>query len=308
MNLQHLKYLVTIADCHSITKAAKTLFVSQPYLSKVVSDFEAKIQKQLFVRYNNGLELTSDGHKVYLLAQSIISQMEQLENLEHEKFPENNGGRLSFSVGNLILKDSLLLEYLSSVPATIQNIDFQETTIEGCIKNVESDVSELAILVVDDFQKELIHGLCARKELICLKLDKGDPYIHVHRNHPLVCQNDITPGSLSLYPHVCLNMDEYAKLSIEKQRQVYPDFCIPRGITINHYHTYLNIVKNSDAYITGNKWQISELEKMGIQSARLAFISHKLYLMIVKKEFIPFSWEAKKFLHLFSDSYGLDRV
>ena len=36
MNLQHLKYLVTIADCHSITKAAKTLFVSQPYLSKVV--------------------------------------------------------------------------------------------------------------------------------------------------------------------------------------------------------------------------------------------------------------------------------
>lgn len=308
MNLQQLKYLVTIADCHSITKASKALFVSQPYLSKVVSDFEAKINKQLFVRYNNGLELTSDGHKVYLLAQSIISQMEQLENLEHEKTPENNRGKLLFSVGNLILKDSLLLEYISSVPATMQDIDFQETTIEGCIKNVESDVSEFAILVVDDFQKGLINGLCARKELTCLKLDEGDPYIHVHRNHPLVCQNDIAPGRLSLYPFVCLKMDEYAKLSIEKQRQVYPNFCVPRSITINHYHTYLNIVKNSDAYIMGNKWQISELEKMGIQSVRLAFISHKLYLMIIKKKFVPFSWEAKKFFHLFSDSYGLDRV
>ena len=78
MNLQQLKYLVTIADCHSITKASKDLFVSQPYLSKVVSDFETKINKQLFVRYNNGLELTSDGHKVYLLAQSIIPYIGKL--------------------------------------------------------------------------------------------------------------------------------------------------------------------------------------------------------------------------------------
>ena len=41
MNLQQLKYIVEIADCHSITKASQKLFVSQPYLSKVVSDFEA---------------------------------------------------------------------------------------------------------------------------------------------------------------------------------------------------------------------------------------------------------------------------
>ena len=94
MNLQQLKYLVTIADCHSITKASKKLFVSQPYLSKVVSDFEAKINKQLFIRHNNGLELTSEGHKVYLLAQSIISQMEQLENLEHEELPGRRPGDL----------------------------------------------------------------------------------------------------------------------------------------------------------------------------------------------------------------------
>ena len=31
MNLQQLKYIVEIADCHSITKASKKLFVSQPY-------------------------------------------------------------------------------------------------------------------------------------------------------------------------------------------------------------------------------------------------------------------------------------
>lgn len=245
MNLQQLKYLVTIADCHSITKASKKLFVSQPYLSKVVSDFEAKINKQLFIRHNNGLELTSEGHKVYLLAQSIISQMEQLENLEHESSMEDDRGTLSFSVGNLLLKDSLLLEYLSSVHAAMQDINFQETTIEGCIKNVDSDISEFAILVVDDFQKALVTGLCARKGLACLKLDEGDPYVHFHRNHPLAGQNGIPLGSLEFYPFVCLQMDEYAKLSMEKQKQAYPDFYVPSRITVNHYHTYLNMVKTA---------------------------------------------------------------
>ena len=48
MNLQQLKYLVTIADCHSITKASKKLFVSQPYLSKVVSGFRSENQQTTF--------------------------------------------------------------------------------------------------------------------------------------------------------------------------------------------------------------------------------------------------------------------
>ncbi len=69
MNLQQLRYIVEIADCHSITKASKKLFVSQPYLSKVVSDFEARVNNQIFIRYNNGLELTFG---LLWLCQSIL--------------------------------------------------------------------------------------------------------------------------------------------------------------------------------------------------------------------------------------------
>ena len=124
MNLQQLKYIVEIADCHSITKASKKLFVSQPYLSKVVSDFEARVNNQIFIRYNNGLELTTYGQKVYLLAQSIINQMELLDHLEKEETIENDRVKLSFSVGNLILKDSLLLDYFSTTHAARIDVDF----------------------------------------------------------------------------------------------------------------------------------------------------------------------------------------
>ena len=308
MNLQQLRYLVEIADCHSLTKASKKLFVSQPYLSKVVADFEAKVHHQIFIRYNNGLELTTYGKKVYLLAQSIISQMERLEHLETEETDENNRVKLSFSVGNLILKDSLLLDYVSTAHATRIDVDFFETTIEGCIKQVEEEISEFAILVVDDFQKTLLKSVSARKGLECIELDEGCLYYHFHRNHSLANQENISMDSLMQYPFVQLKSDEYTAFSNEKWKEEFPNAYMHKCIVVNHYHSCLMMVKNSNAFMVGNKWQISELEKMGIQSIRLSSINRKAYLIVIKKEITVFSSEAKKFLHLFKSSYGLDKT
>ena len=308
MNLQQLRYLVEIADCRSLTKASRKLFVSQPYLSKVVADFEAKVHNQIFIRYNNGLELTTYGQKVYLLAQSIISQMERLEHLEQEEAHENDRVKLSFSVGNLILKDSLLLDYFSTTHAARIDVDFFETTIEECVKQVEADVSEFAILVVDNFQKTLLTNVSVRKGLECIELDEGCLYYHFHRNHSLANQEKISMDSLMQYPFVQLKSDEYTAFSNEKWKEEFPNVYMHRCIVVNHYHSCLMMVKSSSAFMIGNKWQISELEKMGIQSIRLSSVNYKAYLMIIKKEITTFSPEAKRFLHLFKDSYGLDEA
>lgn len=308
MNLQQPQYIVAIADCQSITKASRKLFVSQPYLSKVVSDFEREIGKKIFNRHRGGLDLTPTGHKVYFLAQSIISQMEQLSHLEREKPNRTAYVKLAFSVGNLILKDSLLLEYFSATHAASIQVDFQETTIHECIQKVEESISEFAIVVVDDFQRDLLSRMSERRELSLIQLDEGYPYCHFHRSHPLARQEELTLESLLPYPFVQLKMDEYVKYSIEMFKWEHPNLHVNRQITVNHYHTYLNLVKHDLAFMFGNRWQISELEKMDIQSARLCFLRHKVYLLMVKREFSPLSSQAKKFLHLFRNSYGPDRV
>ena len=40
MNLQNMEYLIEISNCGSISAAAKHLFVTQPYLSKVLRETE----------------------------------------------------------------------------------------------------------------------------------------------------------------------------------------------------------------------------------------------------------------------------
>lgn len=199
MKFQQLKYILEIADCHSITKASKKLFISQPYLSKVVSDFETKMNRPIFIRHNNGVELTTYGRKVYLIAQSIVNQMELLNNLGKET-TEQDSMKLSFSVGNLILKDSLLLDYFSTAHAIRTDVDLIETTIEECIRNVEKNLSEFAIIVVDDFQKTLLTNVSARKGLEYIQLDEGHLYYHLHRSHPLANQDKISINELMQYP------------------------------------------------------------------------------------------------------------
>lgn len=308
MTLQQLKYIVEIADCRSVTNASKKLFVSQPYLSKVIADVESKLKKQIFIRSSNGLQLTTYGHKVYLMAQSIIKQMELLDNLENGEVCEEKNDNLSFSVANLIIKDHLLLDYFSTSNASGNRISFCETTIDGCMKNIEEGLSDFAIVVVDDYQKELLLSVAERKGLEYLQLDEGYRYYHLHRQHPLANQQKIDIDSLTQYPFVSLEPDEFASFSEKKFQQEYPGIHANRNIVVNHYHSYLSIVKNNGAFMLGNKWQIDELEKMGIKSIRFSSLDQKVYLAILKKTITALMPESKKFIQLFKESYGLDQI
>lgn len=52
MTLQQLKYIITIAECGSITSAAQKLFITQPSLSKSIADLEAEMGITIFYRNN----------------------------------------------------------------------------------------------------------------------------------------------------------------------------------------------------------------------------------------------------------------
>lgn len=50
MELRELKYFLAVAREESISKAAETLFVTQPNLSRQMQNLEKEIGQQLFIR------------------------------------------------------------------------------------------------------------------------------------------------------------------------------------------------------------------------------------------------------------------
>ncbi len=73
MQLQQLEYIIKIAECGSITKAAEQLFISQPSLTKSISHLEKEYGIQIFMRKPRGIELTDDGKDFVHYAKGVLT-------------------------------------------------------------------------------------------------------------------------------------------------------------------------------------------------------------------------------------------
>ena len=81
MNLKKLKYIVTIAELRSISKAANELFISQPSLSSILSNLEKELGVTLFNRSTSPLSLTYAGEKYVETANKILSLENNLKKI-----------------------------------------------------------------------------------------------------------------------------------------------------------------------------------------------------------------------------------
>ena len=76
MTLQSLEYYVTLVETGSFTKAAKACYVTQPALSRAISDMEKEFKRTLLVRSARGVTPTAAGKVCYEEAKKLLKQSE----------------------------------------------------------------------------------------------------------------------------------------------------------------------------------------------------------------------------------------
>ena len=79
MTLNQLRYFCTASRCHSITKAAEELYVTQPTVSVAIRDLEIEFGISLFYRKGNSLVLTQEGEELYNKATYILQYCNELQ-------------------------------------------------------------------------------------------------------------------------------------------------------------------------------------------------------------------------------------
>ena len=79
MTLNQLRYFCTASRCHSITKAAEELYVTQPTVSVAIRDLEIEFGISLFYRKGNRLILTEEGEELYNKATYILQYCTELQ-------------------------------------------------------------------------------------------------------------------------------------------------------------------------------------------------------------------------------------
>ena len=111
-NLNYYRVFYAVANTGSISKAADSLFISQPAVSKSISNLEAELGNHLFVRSSRGVVLTEEGRILYEHLRNAFDTISRAED-ELTRINELGIGELKVGVSTSLCR-YILLPYLKS--------------------------------------------------------------------------------------------------------------------------------------------------------------------------------------------------
>lgn len=87
MNTKHFDYIITIAETKNISKASRQLGISQPVLSRYLTNLELQLDTKLFIQRNRSLHITETG-QIYL---NGVRRMKELQTQMFRSFEKLQG-------------------------------------------------------------------------------------------------------------------------------------------------------------------------------------------------------------------------
>lgn len=181
-NIRDLKYLVSLADLNSFSKAAEACFVSQPTLSAQLKKLEEELGVTLFERSNKHVLITSIGKIIADKARAILQQCDDLKQLALNAKDIYAG---TFRLGIIPTLGPYLL------PKILTPLKKQLPTLELIVhENKTSDI--ITQLKAGDLDA-IILALPISKEGLVIKELFHEPFIlALPKEHPLNSQKEIS--------------------------------------------------------------------------------------------------------------------
>lgn len=114
MEIRNLRYFLAAAREENMSRAAETLHVSQPTLSKALKSLEEELGKKLFVRHSFSIALTEEGVLLRDRAEDLVAMADKIEK-EFLSLDDITGGDLYFGLAEssqirLLAKELRLLK------------------------------------------------------------------------------------------------------------------------------------------------------------------------------------------------------
>ena len=78
INFQQMEYFLSVAEKLNFTEAAKSLYISQPSLSKQISLLEEELGFALFIRNKRSVRLTPAGEVLNRKWKLLLTDLERL--------------------------------------------------------------------------------------------------------------------------------------------------------------------------------------------------------------------------------------
>ncbi|MGT2910894.1 LysR family transcriptional regulator [Streptococcus cameli] len=200
MRIQQLYYVIKIAETGSMNEAAKQLFITQPSLSNAVKDLEKEMGISIFHRRPKGITMTKDGIEFLSYARQIVEQTDLLE--ERYKNKEAHRERFSVSSQHYAFVVNAFVSLLKKTNMDTYELFLRETRTWEIIDDVKNFRSEIGVLFLNDFNRDVLTKLLDENDLSFTPLFTATPHVFISKSHPLATKISVKFEDLANFPYL----------------------------------------------------------------------------------------------------------
>ena len=269
MNFIHLNYVMEIAKQGSISKAAKHLYITQPYLSRILKEVERELKLTLFVRTPQGIAVTPQGQEFIERAEAILREFNELqENLTESPRMEQH----SFKV--TAVRSSIVMEaYLELIREYEEKDELKFTYNESGGMDPLHDIvyhrSDLSIMYSPS--GSLDHEIPSH--IVYEKICDLQFSIVLSVNHPLLKLNqEISLDMLADYPFVFYEEESLPFRLTENEDVLMTILKLkdhPKNIIVNSRAAFNNVLSHTNSFSIGSQAGVDQENLFNIASLPL---------------------------------------
>lgn len=147
MEIRVLKYFLAVAQEGSITRAANSLHLTQPTLTRQLQDLEKELKQKLFIRGQHKVTLTPEGMILRKRAREIVDMVEKTE-AEFQSISDTVQGDIYIGCG-----ETEAMKYIAQVFKEIQedypNVKFhiQSGDAEDVTEKLDKGLLDFCLLI-----------------------------------------------------------------------------------------------------------------------------------------------------------------
>ncbi len=243
MTLQQLNYVITISETGSMNKASELLYVAQPSLTSAVRELEKELGITIFNRSGRGVTLTADGAEFITYARQVYQQYEVLR----EHYLEGSIRRkFGVSSQHYSFVTEAFVELVRDFNTADYDFAIRETKTSEVISDVVTMKSEIGVLYLSGFNRQVITKLLQVNGLKFTHLTDCQVYAYMWNGHPLAKRESVTVEELEEYP--CLTFEQGDKSSFYYAEEIFSTEGFSRVIHACDRSTMLNLMKGLDGY------------------------------------------------------------
>lgn len=231
MRITQIRQILEIEKCTSISQAARNLFVSQPALSSLLSEFEDEIGVKIFLRAKSGVTPTEDGELILESMKHIMKEVTYIE--QYAAVSQELTGTVSFVLGGSydFLYGDLISRFKSKFPkAQILFSKTYEANMLNCVEKELFDFSILAQLASDE--QEILQS-AEGKDGRVMRLKDVHSVVVMNPEHPRAKEREIRLSSLLGEQLMFCWQYEVEKIVKYVSFEKYPITNLERGVMLD---------------------------------------------------------------------------